>query len=54
MLELAALTALADRDAFERALEPVAAAEREHYGEGSPEAALLLPVRGLRAVADRV
>ena len=46
--------ALADRDAFERALEPVAEAEREHYGAGSPEAALLLPVRGLRAVADRV
>jgi len=54
VLELAALSALADRDAFERALEAVADAEREHYGESSPEAALLLPVRGLRAVADRV
>ena len=54
MLELAALSALADRDAFELALAAVAEAEREHYGEGSPEAALLLPVRGLRAVADRV
>ena len=54
MLELAALGALADRAAFERALEAVAEAEREHYGDGSPEAALLLPVRGLRAVADRV
>jgi len=54
MLQLAALSALADRGAFARALEPVAEAEREHYGEGSPEAALLLPVRGLRAVADRV
>jgi hypothetical protein len=46
--------ALADRDAFERALEAVAEAEREYYGKGSPEAALLLPARGLRAVAERV
>jgi hypothetical protein len=54
MLQLAALGALGDRDAFERALEPVADAEREYYGKGSPEGALLLPVRGLRAVAERV
>ena len=51
MLQLAALGTLADRDAFERALEAVADAERESYGEASPEAALLLPVRGLRALA---
>lgn len=54
MLQLAALGALGDRDGFERSLVAVAAAEREYHGEGSPEAALLLPVRGLRAVAERV
>jgi len=54
MLQLAALGVLADHDAFERALEAIGGAEREYYGEGAPEAALLLPVRGLRALAERV
>ena len=53
MLQLAALGVLRDRDASARALEAVAGAERESYGKGSPEAALLLPVRGLRALAER-
>jgi hypothetical protein len=51
MLQLAALGTLADREAFERSLQAVADAERETFGEGSAEAALLLAARGLRALA---